>query len=76
MRCAGARAGTDPVAQAILNGGASGPVVVRIRQSLLLTKVVTRQMPPGNVKRPKRRSTRSAWIDKGLAVAAPVTVSG
>ena len=38
--------------QAILNGGASGPVVVpgESGKSLLLTKVVTRQMPPGNVK--------------------------
>ena len=64
--------------QAILNGGASGPVVVpgESAKSLLLTKVVTRQMPPGNVKLTEAEIDQiRAWIDKGLAVAAPVTVS-
>ena len=64
--------------QAILNGGASGPVVVpgESGKSLLLTKVVTRQMPPGNVKLTEAEIDQiRTWIDKGLAVAAPVTVS-
>ena len=64
--------------QAILNGGASGPVVVpgESGKSLLLTKVVTRQMPPGNVKLTEAEIDQiRMWIDKGLAVAAPVTVS-
>ena len=64
--------------QAILNGGASGSVVVpgESAKSLLLTKVVTRQMPPGNVKLTEAEIDQiRTWIDKGLAVAAPVTVS-
>ena len=64
--------------QAILNGGASGPVVVpgESAKSLLLTKVVTRQMPPGNVKLTEAEIDQiRTWIDKGLAPAAPVTVS-
>ena len=46
--------------QAILNGGASGPVVVpgESAKSLLLTKVVTRQMPPGNVKNRRNQASR------------------
>src|SRR6266567_6982343 len=63
---------------AILNGGASGPVVVpgAADKSLLLTKVVTRQMPPGPVKLTGAEIDQiRQWIDQGLAPAAPVTVS-
>ena len=64
--------------QAILNGGATGPVVVpgAAEKSLLMTKVVTRQMPPGDIKLTEAEIGQiRMWIDKGLAVAAPVTVS-
>lgn len=63
--------------QSILDGGASGPVVIpgASDKSLLLTKVVTRQMPPGNVKLTDAEIDQiRLWIDK-LPVAAPVTVS-
>ena len=64
--------------QSVLNGGASGPAVLAgdSAKSLLLTKVVTRQMPPGNAKLTDAEIDRiRIWIDKGLAPEAPVTVS-
>ena len=65
--------------QSVLNGGASGPVVLpgESAKSLLLNKVVTRQMPPGNAKLTDAEIDRiRIWIDKGLAPRkSPVTVS-
>ena len=64
--------------QSVLNGGASGPAVLpgESAKSLLLTKVVTRQMPPGSAKLTDAEIDRiRIWIDKGLAPEAPVTVS-
>jgi hypothetical protein len=64
--------------QSVLNGGVSGPVVLAgdSAKSLLLTKVVTRQMPPGNVKLTDAEIDRiRIWIDKGLTPEVPVAVS-
>ena len=64
--------------QSLLNGGASGPAVLGgdSAKSLLLNKVVTRQMPPGNAKLTDAEIDRiRIWIDKGLAPEVPVTVS-
>ncbi len=64
--------------QSVLNGGASGPVVLAgdSAKSLLLNKVVTRQMPPGNVKLTDTEIDRiRIWIDKGLTPEVPVAVS-
>lgn len=55
--------------EAILKGGASGPVVIpgAAAKSLLLDKVITRQMPPGNVKLTEAEIDQlRSWIDKSL----------
>src|SRR3982751_3027406 len=63
---------------AVLKGGASGAAVVpgEADKSLIITKVVTRQMPPGNVKLTEKEiDSIRQWIDEGLAAAAPVVVT-
>ncbi len=66
--------------EAILKGGESGAVVMpgAADKSLIIDKVVTRQMPPGKVKMTDAEiDIIRTWINKGLAapaeVAAPVT---
>jgi mono/diheme cytochrome c family protein len=69
--------------EAILKGGASGPVVVPgdAAKSLLIEKIVTGQMPPGKTKLTTAEvDAVRGWIDKGLktisvekiAAASPV----
>lgn len=56
-------------AEAALKGGASGAAVIpgQAAKSLLIDKVVTRQMPPGPVKLTDAEIDRiRAWIDRGL----------
>ncbi|MEO8372244.1 MAG: PSD1 and planctomycete cytochrome C domain-containing protein [Candidatus Solibacter sp.] len=63
---------------AVLKGGASGLAVEpgASDKSLIITKVVTRQMPPGNLKlTDKEIDAIRQWIDQGLAVTAPVVVT-
>ena len=63
-------------AEATLKGGASGPVVApgMADKSLIIDKVVTRQMPPGKNKLTDAEiDSIRKWIDKGLA--APVEVA-
>ena len=60
--------------ESILKGGAAGPVVVpgAPEKSLLIDKVVTRQMPPGKLKLTDAEIDRlRAWIEKDLTAAAP-----
>lgn len=59
--------------EAILKGGATGPVIVpgASAKSLLLDKVVTRQMPPGKTKLSDGEiDVIRQWVDHGIA--APV----
>jgi mono/diheme cytochrome c family protein len=63
---------------AVLKGGASGLAVEpgASDKSLIITKVVTRQMPPGNAKLTEKEiDAIRQWIDQGLAVTAPVVVT-
>ena len=63
---------------AVLKGGASGDAVSpgASDKSLIVTKVVTRQMPPGNVKLTEAEiDAIRQWIDRGLAVAPPAVVT-
>jgi mono/diheme cytochrome c family protein len=56
--------------ESALKGGASGPVVIpgSAEKSLLLDKVITRQMPPGKVKLTDAEIDHlRAWINKGVA---------
>lgn len=56
--------------EAILKGGASGPVVVpgAATRSLLIDKVITRQMPPGKTKLTDAEIDQlRMWIDQSLA---------
>lgn len=62
-------------AEAILKGGAAGAVIVpgASDKSLLLEKVVTRQMPPGRVKLTESEvDVIRRWVDRGIAVPAAV----
>jgi hypothetical protein len=62
--------------EAILKGGAAGAVIVpgASAKSLLLDKLVTRQMPPGKIKMTDSEiDIVRRWVDKG--VAAPVVAS-
>ena len=64
--------------ESILKGGAAGPVVVpgAPEKSLLIDKVVTRQMPPGKTKLTDAEIDRlRAWIEKDLA-EAPAAKAG
>src|SRR5438309_1398601 len=57
--------------EAILKGGAAGAVIVpgASDKSLLLDKLVTRQMPPGKVKlNDSEIDIIRRWVDKGIAV--------
>ena len=63
---------------AVLKGGASGDAVSpgASDKSLIVTKVVTRQMPPGNVKLTDAEiDVIRQWIDQGLAVAPSAVVT-
>ena len=66
--------------ESVLKGGAAGPVVVpgAPEKSLLIDKVVTRQMPPGKIKLTDAEIDRlRAWIEKDLATTtAPSKVEG
>jgi len=62
--------------EAILKGGAAGAVIVpgAAAKSLLLDKIVTRQMPPGKVKlNDSEIDIIRQWVDK--SVKAPVAVA-
>ncbi len=62
--------------EAILKGGVTGPVIVpgAAAKSLLLDKVVTRQMPPGSAKLSDSEiDAIRTWIDRGIAVPAEVS---
>ncbi len=62
--------------EAILKGGAAGAVIVpgASAKSLLLDKLVTRQMPPGKIKlNDSEIDIIRRWVDKGIA--APVAVA-
>lgn len=66
--------------EAILKGGESGSVVMpgAADKSLLIDKIVTRQMPPGKVKMTDAEIDQvRTWINKGLAAPAeaPAVVS-
>jgi hypothetical protein len=57
--------------ESILKGGATGPVIVpgASAKSLLLDKVVTRQMPPGNPKLTDAEiDVIRRWVDRGIEV--------
>ena len=59
--------------ESILKGGASGPVVIPggAEKSLLISKVVTKQMPPGNVKLTTAEIDQiRGWIDRTLPAEA------
>jgi mono/diheme cytochrome c family protein len=59
--------------EAILKGGNSGPVVVpgSVEKSLLITKVVTGQMPPGKVKLTEAEIDQiRGWIERTLPAEA------
>jgi hypothetical protein len=61
--------------EAVLRGGASGPVVQpgMAAKSLLMDKIVTGQMPPGKNKMTAAEMDQvRAWIDKGLEAPAAV----
>ena len=65
-------------AEATLKGGASGPVVApgMSEKSLIIDKVVTRQMPPGKNKLTDAEiDSIRKWIDKGLAVPVEVAAA-
>lgn len=60
-------------AEGVLKGGASGPVVVAgaAEKSLLMTKLVTGQMPPGKVKLSEAEIDQiRGWIDRTLPAEA------
>ena len=65
-------------ADAVLRGGASGAAIVagEAAKSLLIDKVVTRQMPPGPVKLTDAEIDQiRTWIDRGLEKAAAPMVA-
>ena len=58
--------------EAVLKGGATGPVVIpgAADKSLLMDKLVTRQMPPGKEKLTDAEiDVIRTWVDRGLAAA-------
>ena len=64
--------------ESILKGGVSGPAVIpgKSAESLLMTKVVTGQMPPGPSRLAKTQiDILRAWIDKTLAAKEDLTAS-
>ena len=64
--------------EAVLKGGMSGAIVVpgESGKSLLLTKVNTRQMPPGSAKLSEAEiDLIRDWIDRGLAAPTTAAVS-
>ena len=61
--------------EAVLKGGAAGAVIVpgAAAKSLLLDKLVTRQMPPGKTKLTEAEiDIIRQWVDKGVAAAEMV----
>ncbi|NDJ10597.1 MAG: DUF1553 domain-containing protein [Acidobacteriia bacterium] len=59
--------------ESLLKGGNAGPVVTpgSVEKSLLMTKVVTKQMPPGNVKLSDAEiKTLRVWIEQTLPAQA------
>ena len=64
--------------EAILKGGATGPVIVpgASAKSLLLDKVVTRQMPPGKTKLSDSEiDIIRQWVDHGIAAPAEAAIA-
>ncbi len=65
-------------ADAVLKGGETGPAIVPgdAAKSLLIDKIVTRQMPPGKVKLSDAEIDQiRAWINTGLAKAPTVAAN-